>query len=197
MKLITIILYFVTTSVMALAQTSGGEIVRKPNNGQKRVEKVPELLPYNQNNRIVRTIDGITLCLSTKNDVIKYLKNRGRKYTIAEHEDNLTIVISNGDIVYNGFKWAAIAYNLYNNVVYQISYLGGDDKTNNLVSFQKMRDYYMNLYGNYHESFPDGERFSDKFTYLIILGEPYYNFSLHFADAKLYEYMVKNVYKNK
>ena len=196
MRILSLIALFVMMTIMASAQTRGGEIVRKPNNGQKRVEKVPEHLPHNQNNGIVRTIDGITLCLSTKNDVVKFLKDRGRKYTIAEHEDNLTIVISNGDIVYNGFKWAAISYNLYNNVVYQISYLGRDDKTNNLVNYQKMRDYYMTQYGNYHKSFPDGERFSDKFTYLTILGEPYYVFSLHIADAKLYEYMVKNVYKN-
>ena len=185
-------------SLIASAQTKGGEVIRKnkvENNGRTTIQN--NTLNTAQT-RIIRVIEGITLGSSTKEDIIKQLKNKGRKYDISEDSNNFTVIISNGMIIYQNVAWSAIAYKLFNNIVYQISFLGSGNSAGSakdVMEYVKLRDYYVSIYGKYHQSMPEGEHFEDKVTLLFIIGaEPHKELSLHFADAKIYQYMIKNVY---
>ena len=182
-------LFLMSMFVMAMsAQTFGGEISRKRNKAHNTPSATYE--------RISRDVDGITLGLSTKQDVIRQLKNRGRKYDINEPIDDYTVIISNGKATFQGVTWAAIAYKILNNKVYQISFLGrgGDDagSTNDVVDYVKLRDYYASIYGKYHKSYTEGEHFSDKITYIFITGaKPQKELVLTFADVKIYDYLTQ------
>ena len=183
---------FVMMTIMASAQTSGGEIARKQKEGNNREQSSSP----NKNIRIKRFINGISLGISTKQDVIKQLNNNGREYEVYEPIKDYTVIISNGNIHLYGVTWEAIAYKLFKSIVYQISFLKSGDNDNesgNVIDFVKLRDYFISIYGNYHESLPEGEHFSDKNTYLFIVGgdaKIRKDLSLHFADVKVYDMLL-------
>lgn len=174
MKILYLLAMFVMMTIMASAQTSGGEITRKQKEGNNREQSSSP----NKNIRINRFINGISLGNSTKQDVIKLLNSNGREYEISEHEitgnfDKITMIYSNGYIHYYGVTWDALAYKLFKNTVYQVSFIKRGDNNNessNVLDFVKLRDYFLDIYGNYHQSSPEGVFFSDKVTSLFVHG---------------------------
>lgn len=105
------------------AQTRGGEINRKPkvenNKRQSNHSGVHNRTSPTPQNGIRRSVDGITLGKSTKQDVIAHLKSKNMPYKFIEGN---SVIMSFKDNSFGGVMWFAIYYRFCKNIVYKITY---------------------------------------------------------------------------
>ena len=69
--------------------------------------------------QIKRNIDGVTLGVSTKQNVITHLKKKNLPYKYIEGGD---VIMSFKDNTFGGVMWFAIYYRFHKNIVYKITY---------------------------------------------------------------------------
>lgn len=113
----------VMMTIMASAQTSGGVITRQPKveNNKKQSNRlgVHHGTTQMSQNGIRRVVDGITLGVSKKQDVVAHLKRRNMPYKFIEGDN---VIMSLKDNVFGGVMWFAIYYRFSKDIVYKITY---------------------------------------------------------------------------
>ena len=184
MRKLSFIILFVTIAIIASAQTSGGQIVRKPkidNSVDKRGQsKVPFYSQITQNG-INRNIDGVVLGMSTKQQVINRLKEKNMPYKYTEGGD---VIMSFKDNTFGGVMWFAIYYRFYKDIVFKVTfskYANNSDVYNSNIDSEfsalkrslsnKYRSYYTDV--TYKRMFSNTILFNDEKTE-IELGKGYF-----------------------
>lgn len=123
MRILFLIALFVMMTNMTSAQTKGGEINRKSkvenNKKQGNLSGLNHGATQTPKNGIRRTVDGITLGISTKQDVIAHLKSKNMPYKFIEGNN---VLLSFKDNSFGGVMWFAIYYRFSKNIVYKITY---------------------------------------------------------------------------
>lgn len=143
-----------------------GHTIRRKAQTKPKVEK--RNANNKMSNRIARNINGITLGVSTQQDVISKLKARRMEYT--EYADGY-VIISNGKHYYMGIEWEAVMYKFYQNKVWAIIYITGDKKGagNNLPSLRSTVTKACNKkYRRFYSSSQIGTYYSDSITGILI-----------------------------
>ena len=73
--------------------------------------------------QIRRNIDGIELGKSTKKDVIRYAREKGFSCKFFDGGNRVCLQEDYNSVYFAGKNWTYVNYILYNDVVYQISYV--------------------------------------------------------------------------
>ena len=110
--------------VLAMAQASGGQIVRKPKIYSDEKRNGKKSINSSSYKRINRSFDGIILGKSTKQDVINYLKNRRIQYEIKTIAGSPTITHTN-NTYWGGVTWRYCSFMFFNEILYKIEYING------------------------------------------------------------------------
>ena len=121
--------------------------------------------------QITRTINGITLGKSTRQDVICYLNKKGISYRT---EDGGLGVAGYGSFIFGNTEWQRFQCNFYNNIVYQICCekrgLASEGSTI-VLEYSAIRKILMEKYAHYYKPIlPNDASFSDGKTNLHLGG---------------------------
>ena len=155
MRILSLIVMFVILTITSSAQTRDGEINRKlkveNSKKQNNLSRAHRGTTSTLQNGIRKVIDGITLGVSTKQDVIAHLKRRNMPYKYIEAGN---VIMSFKDNVFGGVMWFAIYYRFSKNIVYKITYskhANNDDVFNSNIDseFSALSSSLYNKYKSY------------------------------------------------
>ncbi len=121
--------------------------------------------------QITRTINGITLGKSSRQDVISMLGRQGVNYRT---ENGGLGIAAYGSFVFGQTEWQRVCYNFYNNIVYQICYeKRGNASENSTITleYSAIRENLMRKYARYYSPlFPNDATFTDGRTNIHLGG---------------------------
>lgn len=140
----------------------------------------------NSGAQINRNIGGVTIGVSTPQNVISVLKGKHINYV---SERNGTVLRGNTNVSFAGIIWDEVCYVFINNVVYKIVYTKSDkgDRHECVLNGVYLRDNLRKKYNQYYSPiFPNGDDYTDgKTNVSLVGGQPVPNafLSIHYTDA--------------
>lgn len=190
-----IIMSFVL-QIFCFAQTAGG-VVKRPSN-----KKYTHSLETNSKG-IKRTIGGVVLGKTTKQEVVAMLKKKGYSLNY-DNFDGTPIVYVHQNVYYGGYLWNGLNYYFHDNIVFQIKYSifveKGSDTSSIENGFSKIETSLLKKYSTYKTQgipYPGSQTsfFRDEKTKVEISKGESKNIcylSLEYKDIRLYERLLKN-----
>ena len=128
------------------------------------------LLSCSMEAQITRTINGITLGKSTRQDVIRFLQKNNTNYQTVEGG---SAIAGYGLLYFGQTEWNKVCFRFYKNLVFQICYekrgLASEGSTI-VLEYAAIRQILMKKYSRYYHPFPGSTSFSDGKTNLHLGG---------------------------
>ena len=180
-------------TIMASAQTSGGEVIRKPNTGDnmntRRQSSVHKRNSSNSFKGINRNINGFVLAKSTKQEVINLMKKNNLRYTEKEYGECLE---ASGEYNFGGVSWSSIEFRFHHNILWQVVFSktgNGPSGSTIVFDYSNLKEKLLLKYKEYYSPvFADDLSFSDNATYIAVFGgrpEVNQKLQLRYTDANI------------